>query len=278
MPKVPKRITNIFFDVDYTLVDFERGHQAAVGFFRKEISLEFSRYFDNIFHTILEGLRVKNENWQNIPGGKAFYDKMMCLMQDLQDTVEPKVWSRELYVDIISRELKLSFSPSRCQSTADYYWSTIVRYSTLYPEVATMIARLEQKKLSYHLFTSSDSRLVWQAGRWFYDPEHSMEKKEERLRFLQSQGISPVSITIGDPVDKPKRSFYELMLKRASYSIGRTMKPEECLIVGDSYQGDIESPMSQLDIGLGFWIQRGRPAEKISDRIYSIRSLSEIIF
>lgn len=271
-----KGITDIFFDLDYTLLDFERGHQAAIESLGKKFSPDFAHEFDRIFHIILEGLRVQGDDWRSVEGGRASFDEIMEQARHLQGIQSSQIWSRELHAVIAAQRVNLSLSPAQCAEAAEHYWKTSAQAMTMYDDARNMLKKLEQLTLPYHLFTSSDGRLRWSQGRWQYDPDYSRQKKMERLHILPGKGIHLQSITIGDPLDKPDPAFYRSMINNASTATSRSVNPKQCIIVGDSFQGDVAAPVEALPFKSGYWIQRHGTSKKISDRIFKITKLTQI--
>jgi len=269
-----KKITNIFFDIDYTLLDFEIGHQAAIDLLTREYNKTFSLYFDKIFQVILEIVRSENPN--KAKEKNEFFNEITRKMSLLQNSPEPKIWSRELYAVLAGQYAKISLSAPQCIKIADQYWEAVNKNSILYPDARSLIDKLNKRKTPYHLFSSSDYRLVWRNNRWEYEPKYSKDKKIVRITALRAKNILPRSVTIGDPIDKPDLAFYRMMLDSASKALGTIVDPSECLITGDSYIGDVEAPVRKAGFKLGFLIKRDGISGKLSESIYCINNLLEI--
>jgi FMN phosphatase YigB (HAD superfamily) len=269
-------ISDFFFDIDYTLLDFEPAHRQAIALLGQRHGERFAGEFIKIFQIILEGKRVKGNEWQTVPGGKSAFDDILHQIQALTQDDKPFMWSRELHAWLAGQRVEQPLTSSQCLEVAEQYWSGIMAFGQLYHDVPDLITELNRRAIRYHLFTSSDFRLQWVNGKWKYDPGYSTDKKMERVVHLQQLGINPASIMIGDPIDKPEILFYEKMLEQASHASGQAIQPEHCVVVGDSYAGDVQVPVEQLHFQSGYWLRRDGHSARISQNIFSINSLTEI--
>ncbi len=269
--------SNAFLDIDYTLTDFQKGHNAALESIGSIYKDKLAIQFDLVFKTILFSFRVKDDDWSNVPGGKQAYLSVIKKMQQFQKTKnQPTVWSRELHAMIALERCSMKIDEKEAIGIADRYWNTLTSNSGIYSDAKKFITLLNDNNILYHLFTGSDGSLKYKNGLWKYDSDYSLEKKMRRISWLKKYDIIPASITIGDPVDKPNLSYYKKMMLNASQSINNTINPKDSIVVGDSFINDISAPMKEFDFKYGYWINRQGEDRDISDKVSSITSLMNI--
>ncbi len=268
---------DIFFDVDYTVLDFEPAHRRAIALLGEKYGQAFAKEFKNIFDIVLEGKRVKDDVWTAVPGGRHAYEQTVSQLQALTQHQKPFIWSRELHAALAGKRVQRTLSPEQSVEAAEIYWTGIRNYGRPFSDTQALINHLDSQSIGYHLFSSSDFRLKSHSGTWQYDPEYSASRKMERMTELRHFGIKPESITIGDPVDKPEPAFYAKMLRIASEAVKKTIEPQQSIIVGDSYVVDVQVPVQQLHFLRGYWLRRGEKSAQLSENIFSISSLEEII-
>lgn len=97
-------------DIDYTLVDFGRGHRAAI----EALASIFGRYLadevSRIFHLVLEGLRrVEDTAWEERQAFQEVMDQIKRLQAPLLETYGVKPWSREAWIIIAAEQLPVRF-------------------------------------------------------------------------------------------------------------------------------------------------------------------------
>lgn len=267
---------HVFLDVDYTLVDFEAGHQAALVFLAKKYGKPFASRIEGIFRIILEGLRAQGDDWNAVPGGKQAFDflrsRFLKLIPDIL-----KVWSRELYAVAASEDTGMLLHPQDCMHVADDYWDAVGINAGLYPDARIFLQSLHDAHVPFHFFSSSDSRLVYRHDAWEYDPGYSAEKKYTRMKAnFQSFGVRPVSIITGDPYDKPQDEFYAKMLKDASSAFGSDIHADNSIVIGDSFEGDVRAPVEKNGFMYGYWLCRGENRGIDHEKISVVSTLSEI--
>lgn len=269
-------ISDIFFDVDYTIVDFGEAQRKTLVEMKKKFGDEFVTHFDQVFHTILEGLRAKHGHWEAVPGGEKAFISVRNRIAELVPNEKPQVWSRELYAVLAGEFVRHPLTPQECMGVAETYWTGVADYSRPFTDAIDLLTWLTKQRIRYHFFSSSDFRLTYTYNAWHYDPAYSEKKKRVRIECLSEYGVRPVSISIGDPIDKPEVSFYQKILTNAEQAVGSPISPGQCAFVGDSYAGDAQAPVEKLGAAKGFWLQPGKPAYRVSDAIYSISSLQEV--
>ncbi len=73
--------------------------------------------------------------------------------------------------------------------------------------------------------------------------------KRPRVEKMNERGLRFTSFTIGDPHDKPHVDFFEKIADVARKDLG-SIDYKNCIMVGDSYASDLETPHKQLGFGL----------------------------
>ncbi|MFA6908674.1 MAG: HAD family hydrolase [Patescibacteria group bacterium] len=272
------KITDYFFDVDYTLVDFGIGHEQALRTLGKKYPPAFVDHFAKVFLTFLEGLRVKDNNWSKVPGGREHFDSVMRLSRELAGRITQHVWSREIWACIARDETHAQLTPAECFDVASLYWESVIAHATVYPDVAPLYAHLASHNSRFHVFTSSDARLKWDAqnSTWIYESKFSNISKMKRVKLVQTEGVNITSVTLGDLDDKPSPLFYKRILDTASQAVGFSLNPQQCAFVGDSFESDVKIPLEQLRLGRGYWLCRGNGFREISESIRQIGTLGEV--
>jgi FMN phosphatase YigB (HAD superfamily) len=198
----------------------------------------------------------------------------------VRDGHEVKRWSRESLVAIALEDEGLRPTGDAITSGSDAYWSTLAARSEIMTDVAPLLSVLRRRGVHVHLATNSDGFLKWQAGQLTYDPDDAIARKHRRLTLLGSLGFGPANISVGDPIGKPDRRFYERVLTQMSVQAGHEINPGEILVVGDSLSNDVVPPM-MLGAAQGAWIVRDRrepgPVPLTSHhQVVVIRSLDEL--
>ncbi len=269
-------IRHVFGDLDYTFLDYDSAHRAAIDVMAKSLGDEFVEAFDGCFQTLHWGGQVQNDDWSAVPGGKAGYFNLRHQLEVMQCSGHPFPWSREIMALYAAQRAYMQLDPPEAEQFADAYWNIISSKARLYPDAFKLLGNMKAYDVCCHIFTGSDSSLRWKDGHWKYDPELSKQRKYERIAPLREYGFLPTSVTTGDPIDKPERAFYDQTMLRACVAITGNINPNECITVGDSFRGDVEMPMKQLHIPQGYWLQRGKPSQQLAPNIAMIGSLEEI--
>jgi FMN phosphatase YigB (HAD superfamily) len=119
------------------------------------------------------------------------------------------MWSRELWLKLISDENSLELQDEQITGIIDEFWQAVSKSSPIYPDVEEFLSSIKQKFIA----VSSDGRLQLKNGNLVYDPEYSRLKKINRL-FAQgfSHYFEPDQIITGDPYEKPSDQFWETTL------------------------------------------------------------------
>lgn len=256
-----KHIKNWFFDIDDTLIDTAGVNEVAA----QGIKMVFGDRFDlntgekvknefvKIFDLMLVGYRVKDErDWEGKEDVKAEFEELTKKIEKLQAPVKEKwgsikKWSREVFIKIAAEKLGLEVSPDLIQDAANAYWLTLTEKTLIFPGAKKLINQLQAKRLGVFLITSSDGRLVMREDGYFeYDPKISEALKRQRIELLRERGIHFDVLTIGDPEDKPHLDFFEKGIHDAETYMSKPVKPEESVMIGDSFGGDLQTPLEKL--------------------------------
>jgi FMN phosphatase YigB (HAD superfamily) len=226
-------------DIDYTLVDFGKGHQAAIealaSLFGRHLADEVSR----IFHLVLEGLRrAEDMDWEE---RRAFQDVIYQIKQiqaPLLAKYGVKPWSREAWIIIAARHLQLLLTPRQVEEGRDAYWHALSDNVTLYDDIYEFLENIQEVGIPLVLMTSSDSICrVTEDHTVMYDPRYSEQYKRDRLKQLP---LRYQELVIGDPIDKPDPRFFDKVFqtvaKFGNFPMGKI------LVIGDSERSDLQEP------------------------------------
>ncbi len=225
-------------DVDYTLVDFGRGHRAAIAALACAYGEAFAQLVNESFALTLEaGRRLDDERWE----ARDRYAALLAAARAKTPAGEGlKHWSRERWIEIASDQLGLGFNHGETARARDLYWESLSREARVYPDAEVFLRRLADRKLPLVLMTASDSVLRQTEAGFAYDPAFAAAYKRRRLSLLP---ILADEAVIGDPHDKPSAAFFDLVdaaVRRQS------MAPfERVLAVGDSPKSDLAVPVER---------------------------------
>lgn len=226
-------------DIDYTLVDFGKGHQAAIealaGIFGGLFADEVSR----IFHLVLEGLRrAEGTDWQERSEFQSAMGQIKQLQAPWVDTYGIKPWSRESWIIIAAQQLQMALTPQQIEQGRDVYWHTLSSNAMLYDDARELLASLQEMGIPLVLMTSSDSICRVAADHTVkYDPIYSEQCKKERLKRLPLQYQA---LIIGDPIDKPDPKFFDKVFQAVATFGNFPM--QNVLVIGDSEKSDLQEP------------------------------------
>lgn len=269
-----------FFDIDDTLIDTAgTSKQAVAGIERvfsdvkgEEIGRKVAEEFSKIFDQMLAGYRIKNESeWENSIVSKVAYQALISKIEDVQQNViknwgSSKKWSREVFIKMAADRVGVEVTPEIVHEAADAYWITLTEKTTFFSGVLPLFKNLSQLKRPIFLITSSDGRLMMDDhGNFEYDPTHSEALKRQRIELLREKGLHFNLVTIGDPEDKPHVSFFTKGIENAKEAIGH-FDIEDCVIVGDSYAGDLQTPREEMGFGFAILFEKNRPETKLEDK------------
>ncbi len=223
-------------DVDYTLVDFGRGHRAAIAALTQAYGDAFAMAIHESFTLTLEaGRRLDDERWEARDRYRALLEAAWAKTPTGQ---ELKHWSRERWMEIASDRLDLCFDANETARARDLYWQSLGREAVVYPDAEKFLKRLRERGLPLVLMTASDSVLRQTDHGFTYDPVFAAGYKRRRLALLP---ILADEIVVGDPHDKPSEEFFRLVDEAVR---AHTQAPyHRVMAVGDSPKSDLVAPV-----------------------------------
>src|SRR5450759_5035642 len=176
----------IVSDIDYTLVDFGKGHRAAIEALAQLAGRQFADEINRMFYLVLEGLRRGDAfAWNE----RSAFQEVMGQIQQLQapmlNMYGLKPWSRESWMILAAKKLDLVLTLEQVEAGRDLYWNTLSENIDLYEDVRGFLDALQQAGIPLILMTSSDSICrVTENGSVLYDPTYSEQYKQRRLKHL----------------------------------------------------------------------------------------------
>lgn len=246
-----------FFDVDDTLIDTAGmtipAADAVQEIFQNHVSAaqagQLKNRFVEIFVTLMKG------HQGNIELQKE-HDNLLSRINKAQPTVLEKYgyikkWSREIFIRLAAEDLRIAATPGLIHEAADAYWISLSKSTQLLSGVTDLLNKVEEHNRPLYLITSSDARLKMKDdGTFTYSPEYSEGLKRERIELLREKGVLYNGLSIGDPEDKPHLDFFEKGIRIAEQDLHYTIDPQNAVMVGDSYAGDLQTPKEKMGFGL----------------------------
>lgn len=270
------------FDFDDTLSDTYSAHRAGIAGIAQCMGTEFAKKVDELFFILLKGFRVqKLVEWEEITGGRIRYGEVLVKISQCQKGIRetwgtPRLWSKEALIKVAGDELWSSFSLSLACEIADLYWERRSQASAIFEHARECLRWLKDHGRPFYVLTDSDSRLRLIDSEFTYEPAYSESFKRKRIELLLDDIFSPNAIIIGDPEAKPSRAIFDKALRFLSYDIGNMPDPSRLAMVGDSYGGDIQTPIEKLGFGLGVLFQRNASFGPMRDNVIRLGALSDI--
>ncbi len=220
------KVDLVVSDLDYTLSDFN--HKAGIETIAKILGKDAAEKVDYIFKLIHEQhVLIDDSDWKK----KAEFKKLI-------KNIGLRKYSREAFIIIACRILKIRVNREIVEKGRDGYWQGVRENSKVYPDAKIFLDQLRKNHIPLIIMTGSDSLMkVHNDLTLEYDPIFSFSYKKRRVERLL---IDYKSLIIGDPYDKPDRRFFDLVDKEIT-RIGR-FKKENILFIGDSYKADLEVP------------------------------------
>lgn len=128
-----QKVSVVIADIDYTLMDFAIAQQAAIDALASKYGNEFSSTVNDIFMLINEEHQHKDSNtWDR----KIDYEKIMMEITEIEQQSFAqyglKRWSRESWMIIASRRLKMNFTKADVEECRNTYWKAHANNSHLY--------------------------------------------------------------------------------------------------------------------------------------------------
>jgi FMN phosphatase YigB (HAD superfamily) len=226
-------------DIDYTLVDFGKGHRASIKALAQFAGRQFADEVNRMFYLVLEGLRRgENVDWNERSAFQEVISQMQRLQAPALTTYGLKPWSRESWMILVAKKLQIVLTPEQVEAGRDLYWNTVGENIALYNDAQAFLEALQQVGIPLILMTSSDS-ICRVAGNYavLYDPTYSEQYKRGRLKRLP---LSYQELVIGDPIDKPDPRFFDKVFQKVAqygdFPMGKI------LVIGDSERSDLQEP------------------------------------
>jgi FMN phosphatase YigB (HAD superfamily) len=221
----------LFLDVDYTVLDFDKGHKAGIQAISEMLGEPIGNEVSRIFYKVLKtksGLLTADAEYQQI-----------------LDDSDGRIWSRERLIQIALNNLKLELSPNMVIDGSDTYWHHLGLNSGLYSDATLLLDNAKAGRKNIVWVTDSDHHLEYDSKllKYTYDPIISRVKKEYRLKTLINR--YPGDLFIGDPVGKPK--MWSEVFSRVSFNV------ETSVAIGDGNNDVV--PLVERG-GRGFLINR----------------------
>ena len=226
-------------DIDYTLVDFGKGHRAAIEALASIFGGRFADEVSRIFHLVLEGLRrAEDTDWEERRAFQDVMDQIKRLQAPWLEAYGIKPWSRETWIIIVAQQLQMTLTPQQVEEGRDAYWHALSNSAMLYADTHEFLESIQETGVPLVLMTSSDSICRYSADHTVkYDPVYSERYKRKRLKRLPLQYQA---LVIGDPIDKPDPRFFDKVFQVVATFGNFPM--ENILVVGDSEKSDLQEP------------------------------------
>jgi len=284
-------LKNWFFDIDDTLIDTAgvndvaaEGMKAVVAnTYSAEICQRFVNEFMAIFDLMLLGYRIKNkQDWVGKESEKDAFQTLIQLIETRQSPVQEKwgsvkKWSREVFIAIAAERSGIVATPTFIREAANAYWVTLTERTIIFPGAKRLLTVLKEKGLGIYLLTSSDGRLVMRNdGLFEYDPSLSERLKRERIELLRQRGIPYDVLSIGDPEDKPHSAFFEKGLQAVQNFTGQQVDPALSIMVGDSFAGDLQTPLEKLGFAYVILFEKNREKTEEQSAVIKTGDLGDI--
>ena len=282
-----------FFDIDDTLIDTAGTSSQASEGIKKIFSERFDRVigrsvaekFDLIFSQILSGYRVKNDNdWKTALISQSDFKNLINRIENLQPQVKKewgsiKKWSREVFIKLAADEAGVDVDPQLVTKAANAYWNTLTEKIVIFSSALTLIKKLTTLNRPVFLITSSDGRLKMNEDHKFiYDPKYSEKLKRQRIELLKKRGLHFDALTIGDPEDKPDVGFFMKGIKKAEEVLNSKIHFNNCVMVGDSFAGDLQTPKEKMGFGLVVLVEKGRKnVELVDNNLLKVGNLEKTL-
>ncbi len=276
------RIKLIGFDIDFTILDFNRacGLEAAAQKLRPVLT-----HMD--VPTIVHGLNIQSEMMLGKHGQAAryahaqhietmfgahtvayrghgleevawsFFSKCAVLVQ--QHAIEPEA----VYPHLVAAE--------------HAFWTGVGKGSAFYPDALNMLMDLELMSVRRFFLTSSDARVMIKQPhkKPFYSIPHARKLKLERFMhsglFTSPAVISPSEVVVTDPWKKENKHVWN---RRVFPRFMGDANPSECAFVGDTIH-DIDGAY-EAGFGVRILVNRHPGATHSRHTTHVVEQLAEI--
>ncbi len=281
-----------FSDIDDTLIDTAGTSTSASEGIKIVLAphcgetkaQEVQSNFNAAFNLMVQGYRVRSQkDWQNIDGGKKAFDDQLNDVESRQlqikkDYGHAKKWSREIFIKLAAEKANIEITPDLVHEAADAYWLTLTQKVKIFPDAKQLSDVISKHQRPLYLVTSSDARLkMLPSGQFIYGPEYSEALKRQRIELLRNRGLQFNMVSIGDPEDKPHLDFFTKAIRIAEAELGHSVDLSKAIMLGDSFDGDLQTPKQKLGFGLVVLRENKRTKTKVNDNHQlSVGNLLEI--
>lgn len=280
------------FDVNHTLINTALYHTQVLNdverYLAKHIDENAAKYiikrFNEIFLLMVAGFLFRTEKeWEEIPGGRKSYEDLVGLINKHQVKVKEewgfvKKWSRETFLKIAADEINVHIPPDVIYNAATVYWNAITNITEPFEEAKELISYLTNQDYPVYLLTSSDGRLHVENGYFRYNDTISGNYKKNRIETLRNKGLSFKGIIVGDPEDKPLPEYFKRALLEIERDLGGKIDPSHLVITGNSFDDDMEVPITLFKFGEGFLLDKNSKSKNVYGfpNIHRINNLMDI--
>ncbi|MCB9650813.1 MAG: HAD family hydrolase [Deltaproteobacteria bacterium] len=279
----------IIFDVDDVVLDMDQLSQVAERAVQDALTEPLgadaaARVYQGL-HAAYDTLRA--ELRATAGGASEAHRRLIARFEgwqqaSLQAGHELKQWSRQSLLSVALEDAGLPARPEWVELGARAYWAAVAEGTRILPDAQRAVAAARAAGLGVHFATNSDGGLTFDpaSGTYGYDAAEATRQKVARLDALLALGFTRADVTVGDPIGKPHRAFYEAVLTDVAAKAGAPVDPGRVAAVGDSLTNDV-LPLMRMGAERGAWILRKSegptPAEvPEAPRVWRIRSLDEL--
>jgi len=280
------------FDVNHTLINTAMGHLHAMRSMEQkliEAKVEKDKANKIIKHVhyitslmIVGFLMVNEDEWDDVPGGREAYKELISKIHIHQKLIYKKwgfikKWSREVFLKIAADLMGINLNSKIIKIVVDAHWNAITEKAKPFSSAKILFKELKKRNIPVYLLTSSDGRLLFKNETFFYDPSYSEQSKKKRMEQLRKDGLYFDDIIVGDPEDKPSKDFFLKGISIAHRASRRNINPKDMVIVGNSYEDDLDVPINELGFGLGILVDKSISRSHMSKNIIELNDLRKII-
>lgn len=287
MNTIPWKESIWFLDIDDTLIDTAGASpQATVAmrkvlerYFDHEVAVKFQDGVTRLFHLVLAGHQARRGEDMQL---EREHQRLISSLEKYQQPVREKYgvikkWSREVFVKLIADEIGVTVTPAMVREAADAYWQTRAEVTHIFPHALTLLRQIREHGRLIFFLTSSDARLTMREdGLFEYDPVYSEERKRERVLAMRKRGLDYDDVSIGDPEDKPHLDFFMKGIRLVEKRLRQKLERGSCIVVGDSFSADLQTPLQQLGFGMGVLFVKGQKKTKSHGNYISTGILSDV--
>lgn len=236
-------ISVVACDIDDTLIDAQKGVVAGTHALSQRIDTRLGKEVYAMRQLTRLGLRkLKNEPWEKREEFDSLVAQIRYLQRSFVKTFGLQLWSREAWILIACKKLKISLSPQEVEEARDLYWDAHTKASTVYPDTFEFISHLKYKNIFLVLMTASNSIMKVTKDALEYDPDYSFNYKKRNVDTFSMQYDAFVA---GDPYDKPNPLFFDSVETKIIELLGKLPSGKHIMAVGDSPANDLQVPKNR---------------------------------